>query len=94
MVDATSNATSAKQSVTRLPREQRAKATPSDHRLHHRSADPPRCARCGEQRQAGSHGFRFFRHGIAYCDTCITLSPTWVVGPGWTRLSPAVVEGF
>lgn len=50
------------------------------------------CAKCGKTRQAG--GYRMFRYGVGYCDGCAGGEATWILGPGWTRFSPGVIEGF
>jgi len=58
---------------------------------HHSSPSRP-CARCGETRQAG--GYRSWRYGVAYCDGCAKLLPSWNLGMGWAKFSPMVVEAF
>lgn len=35
-----------------------------------------------------------WRGGIGYCDGCAAGPATWIVGAGWTKFSPAVLDGF
>lgn len=42
------------------------------------------CARCGSQRHGS--GFRSYRNGVGYCDTCAALptTETWLTSVPWT----------